>query len=234
MNIVKIAVICAALFLLSLSLSGAANAHDAGRWYPWLWPDNVTVDYGMDYSYPNDAAYENRVIDGDDQWSNIGGTAEPNFTRFLSRGQYGTASDCQPLDTLTGAIYMENLDYYSPDTLGLATVCDGGDANRRINSFTIAFDTAEDRDWYTGTGDAYDGFLGTGLDADPDLWSVASHEWGHVTGHIGSPNGGHWYEDWAICPDGNYRHTMCPGVAPGSEMMRTLEEHDRHTFVSAY
>lgn len=93
-----------------------------------------------------------------------------------------------------------------------------------------------DEDWYTGTGDANDGFLNLCIGGcQSDLWSVATHEVGHMTGFVGGPNGdGHFDQN---DPEGTCTgevHTMCPSYEGGSEHFRTLEVHDRHTFTAAY
>ncbi|HEX7169063.1 MAG TPA: hypothetical protein VF230_18945, partial [Acidimicrobiales bacterium] len=67
-----------------------------------------------------------------------------------------------------------------------------------------------------------------------DVWAVASHEFGHVTGWGGehytpAPDAG------VLCDEGSQqKHTMCPGIATSNQRMRTLEAHDIGTFNNAY
>jgi hypothetical protein len=69
-----------------------------------------------------------------------------------------------------------------------------------------------------------------------DLWSVASHEFGHAAGWTGR----HYGKDEdpersSICNSGNVnRQTMCSIIYTGSESVRTLGRHDRHTFRRVY
>lgn len=102
-----------------------------------------------------------------------------------------------------------------------------------LSSFHIAADNMTN--WYTGTGDASSGFLGSGVGAEYDLWSVMSHEFGHATGYQSGGDGqGHFREEWDVCSDDSNRHTMCPSTAYGTEMMRSSEPHDVHTARNAY
>jgi hypothetical protein len=86
---------------------------------------------------------------------------------------------------------------------------------------TIDSDPPFGAGWYTGTGDAPDCCF--------DVWSVATHEWGHMTAFFG-----HFDEGGSICPDDSSRHTMCPTIKAATERQRTLELHDYHTFEAAY
>ncbi|HEX7167289.1 MAG TPA: hypothetical protein VF230_09945 [Acidimicrobiales bacterium] len=62
--------------------------------------------------------------------------------------------------------------------------------------------------------------------------AVSSHEFGHATGW-----GKHYDDDFAvdICDEDNLKkHTMCAGIAASNQRMRTLEDHDVHTFKNSY
>jgi hypothetical protein len=69
--------------------------------------------------------------------------------------------------------------------------------------------------------------------AQGDLYSVASHEFGHGMGHWT-----HWDQgpaaDAKICVPGPTIHTMCSTHYPGTTSQRSLATHDVHTFTDAY
>ena len=69
-----------------------------------------------------------------------------------------------------------------------------------------------------------------------DLRSAAAHEWGHFTGWVWGPtSGGHFAEGGDYCGGSSLpRHTMCPRWPDGTTMMRSLEDHDKHTLNNAY
>lgn len=87
-----------------------------------------------------------------------------------------------------------------------------------------------------------------------DLASVAAHEFGHAAGwgdHYVASDGsfdhdesdnpsehGHGPICWVNRPPGeddhHYRQTLCPVTPPGQVRTRTLERHDKHTYLTVY
>ena len=81
----------------------------------------------------------------------------------------------------------------------------------------IEFD--EDENWYTGTGDASGGFLGFG--SEVDWWSVAVHEFGHVSALA------HFSASSSFCDEDGPVATQCPTLGAGDEPPRSLETPDK-------
>ncbi|MGH3716113.1 MAG: hypothetical protein ACRDT4_22020 [Micromonosporaceae bacterium] len=224
------------LVLISLLvIAGAAQpaaAHSVSLYIPWKWSTagENTIDWYFKSDFPG-GSHRDRVLNGASQWNQRGGAAEPNFINAGQRTNPGNADN--PCGNSLNGAFWRNLDLYGPSVLGVAIVCVDGFGN--ITRFTINFDS--DQNWYTGTGDADDGFLnlcpfGT---CEKDLWSVASHEWGHIAGFLRGPNDdGHYDSGDPVCENNSSQHTMCPVYSPGTERMRSLETHDIHTFEAAY
>jgi matrixin len=85
-----------------------------------------------------------------------------------------------------------------------------------ISDADVQYDSAEN--WYTGSG--------TPGGSQIDLRSVATHEFGHITGidHSQSSN----------CPGSSSDPTMCPYYTLGSSYFRTLENDDRSALAANY
>jgi matrixin len=85
-----------------------------------------------------------------------------------------------------------------------------------ISDADVLYDSAEN--WYTGSG--------TPGGSQIDLRSVATHEFGHITGidHSQSSN----------CPGSSSDPTMCPFYTLGSSFFRTLENDDRSALAANY
>lgn len=213
-----------------------ASAHTASTHYPVEWPAGTDVFYRFTAEYPS-GNFRSRVTNAAAQWNAQGGTAEVDF--FAAGGadhpNFAFPTGCSGGTSTLGArtLHYEDLDSIGSGVLGATLTC-FNTSTAQIVTFHMAIDN--DRDWYTGTGDANDGFLQTCVPScQDDLWSVLSHEFGHATGFIGpSSTGGHFAESDAACPESDARNTMCPSIAPGTERMRTLEGHDIHTFTNAY
>lgn len=115
--------------------------------------------------------------------------------------------------------------------LATLTVCYEDDQTA-IHSWALRVDSAES--WYTATG--------TPSPDQHDWWSVATHELGHGTGwkthltdvgdvvvtntetDVGKVGG------TKLCP----LHTMCGTNEKGETYKRTLETHDKDTFIGVY
>jgi hypothetical protein len=112
-------------------------------------------------------------------------------------------------------------DDFAGSNLAATQVCRSGNCpgpGCQITRGMIHFDTS--KPWYTGVGDA--------PATKYDLWSVSTHEFGHVTGFGMNEAPDHF--TGTICPE----QTMCGAASFGSENQRTLDTHDIHTFQGAY
>ena len=111
----------------------------------------------------------------------------------------------------------------SASTLAVTNTCkNSGPVDLVIIGFSIVFNTSVN--FYNGTG--------TPMTNQSDLLGTATHEFGHAAGM------GHFADsDVSTCNPGGGRHydnTMCQYLPSGYVTWRTLELHDRHTFLSAY
>jgi len=103
-----------------------------------------------------------------------------------------------------------------------------------LRSVNVQVDSSEN--WYTS--------YQTPGAVQVDLWSVLTHEWGHMSGSIAGTDGdgiGHFNEaDNTICggKSSGTRQTMCPVTLWGDTQQRDLQGppyyHDTHTFNAAY
>ena len=155
-----------------------------------------------------------RIRDGFTQWNNVGEPLQYGFAGS-DYGDYDPFTSCGP--TVNAVfIHWTNIDG-GGGTLGQSSYCSltaGTFVSRR--TAWIQFDSSEE--WCTGTGDCFDGVLGIG--ANHDLWSVASHESGHVSAL------GHYSSSSSICGDNDGKATMCPTINAGTERQRTLAASD--------
>jgi len=200
----------AAVVLNMVALPGSL-AHLPSQFYDGRW-EKTTVNYHFSLGFPSDPALRDRVHDGAKQWNAL--APDLRFDRQPDDVAADAFFDC-PSDANT--IRFPSLDGRG-ETLGEIWLCPPPGGNK-INRFKLRLDS--DEDWYKGTGDP----PSTELDA----WSVTAHEFGHATGWIG-----HFGENSDQCPGGSQSHTMCRFYDYGLRWMRSLETHDRHTFVDAY
>lgn len=212
--------VCAATVLVvafSALYATPAQAHRASTFYPREWAVGSDVQYGFDNGYPS-GSFRFRTTDGKNEWNDAGGSREPDFSAFLADDDLLFGSPC--FSPNSGILWFNR----PSGIVGSVRLCvtSSGEAVR----FSLAIDPdAGDGSggltWYTGTGDAPGDTM--------DLWSVAAHEFGHVTGWLG-----HFGEDSSLCSNNSSRHTMCPVIPPGTQRQRTLQSHDTHTFEGAY
>lgn len=195
--------------MLLIALPQVASSHAAGQFYPAKW--SITgIHYHFSLGFPTDPALRDRIHDGAKEWNAL--PPSLNFIREPNDVAADAFTNC-PSDANTirfpfidgqGGTYAETIH------------CIAGSVTR----FKTRFDSGEN--WYKGTGDPPAN--------ETDVWSIAAHELGHATGWAG-----HFAESDSICPDGGQRHTMCPGfIYMGKKFLRSLEDHDRHTFDNAY
>ena len=195
-----------------MAVTAPAGAHKAARFYKTgKWATGQNVTYGFTPSVPT-GAIRDRTVEAADTWNALG---EP--MRFERAGDY--PADFDPY--LCHADYQNGIHVARIDgnggTLARAMTC--WYDTKRMSTFQLVYDGSES--WHTGL-DAPGG-------RQPDLLSVAVHEFGHATGFSK-----HFGAGAAICTVKSTQHTMCPSHLFGSTWQRSLEKHDKHTFAAAY
>lgn len=220
-----IGVVLAVLGLPAIS----ADAHTVSNHYSRWWVDNSRGDLNVDWHFTSgfpSGSYRSRVRDGAAQWNAL---AQP--MRFVEGSQVSNFNpEVCPSSYQYDGIHWGSIDG-TGGTAAWVSSCFwvvNGVNTSELHSVQQKYDSAED--WYTGTGDANDGFLQLCIPScQIDLWSIASHEWGHSTGW-----GTHLPANESICANDSNQNTMCPTYYGGTERMRTLESHDIHTFNGRY
>jgi hypothetical protein len=209
--------------LLALTPTGPASAHTASTYYPKHWPSNINIEYGLNAGFPG-GTWPDRAYDSKQGWNNAAGTNEPEILWTLADGVlYGDpVKPCSLLSANnTAIVFYTDLDPIGTGLVGLTARCA---PSTTILKASLTID-ATGRTWYAGTGSAPAGSY--------DLWSAFAHEWGHVTGWSPHLTTG----EASTCPSPTetvVRHVMCPSIATGTTVMRTLKTHDVHTFQGAY
>lgn len=213
--------------VITLLVAGTAHAVVAPRFgATWkastTYGTTVTPDVRAIVGFPGGDTRA-RVRDGYTQWNTVGEPLQYQFNT-TDLAYYDPYTACPP-KTVAANFWM-NIDGGS-GTLGLSSRCEltAGSFVSRAGA-DIIFDSSEE--WCYGTGNCYDGFLGTGIGANIDLWSVAAHESGHVSA-IGHYDGGS-----SLCANNESQATMCPSYSPGSERWRSLSSHDIETLRAYY
>jgi hypothetical protein len=155
-----------------------------------------------------------RILDGFRQWNAVGEPLQYQFTGS-DYGNYDPFTSCGPRGNSV-FLHWTNIDG-GGGVLGQSAYCSRS-ASGVTSRWTawIQFDSSEE--WCTGTGDCFDGVLGFG--ANMDLWSIATHE----SGHVGALD--HYDAGSSICADNENQATMCPYYTAGSERQRTLAPSD--------
>ena len=226
----KVLVSLAAAAVLLTLLPSSASAHAQADYYPTRWLNGGTRTWFFDDGFPT-GNKRARVRDAVAAWNNLNQTL--TFTEGASADSgFDYVNSCPPTAGVN-AIHWRNI----PDgqgALGITYTCSIG---TEIYSTNMEFDSS--RSWYDGTGDAPDGFANQICSLPPgcewDIWSVAAHEWGHMTGFNGPFADGHFDPASDLCQSSpGPEHTMCPTIEIGTERLRTLELHDRHTFENSY
>lgn len=209
--------------MLVVAISGSSSAHSPRDYYPSRWGGDLSITWGFTPSFPT-GSWRSRVRDGATEWNDVD---QP--MRWVQRSQYG--SDFSPF-TCPSTAEKNGIHWRDIDALGVTVTC--YELSGDIYSTNIAFDS-NGPDWYTGTGDAGDGFANACLfGCETDAWSISSHEFGHATGFNGPFASGHFDPTWEGCDTDSSQHTMCPFYREGTERWRTPNTHDEHTFARAY
>jgi len=229
------------LFLASgiVGLGLSASAHTASDWYGKKWGNgNLTPKWRFADDVPKTCCYRDRIQNGKAEWNQLGepmsfdfAAGQPDFPAFpflscpkLSDGSANKEKNAMHWSYLDGKFGFAGETY----------VCSFYDVNEGnpdyIANFQMRFDSGES--WYTGTGTPSCPNVDS---CQTDLWSVATHEFGHATGRTKGGDGlGHFGENWSVCADVADKHSMCPWDFANYTRGRSLELHDKDSFRSAY
>jgi hypothetical protein len=194
-----------------------AAAHPKADYYQGVWRQDLVVDWRFTDNVPT-GNFRDRVEDGSQEWNQL--PPDMRFNRAGEIDDYPFAS-CGPGGDGTNGFHWGNIDGQG-GTWGQTYVCVYSADPDRLYSSQIRLDKNED--WYSGTGDVPGDKI--------DTKGAAAHEFGHATGFAGPYSNGHFNPNGSECEDA--KQTMCPSMNYGQEFMRSLEEHDRHTFGNAY
>ncbi len=205
------------------------QAHLPGGYYTnGLWPDNQQINYGLDAGFTTDFNTRARITDAAVSWRNLTVTNPPKIYWLapddVEWGSYNVfQSGCKLRNSINvGGVFWTNLDFLGTSVAAATSTCS---ISGVIKTFSMAYDSS---------GPATGGNFWTGTTNPPtnrtDLWSAASHEMGHALGHLI-----HFSTGDVPCPaSGVNRDTMCGSLVWGESYMRSPDDHDKHTFDSAY
>lgn len=199
-----------------------AGAHPVNTYYPntFQGPADQVVWYTTDGVPPLATA---RAQNATAEWNQQQARLKFSFVGAVPTGGYGT-SQCEagPFTTgTTNAIHFKAL----PSTVFGSTLRCPSDSSD-FTTVNITFNSV--KNWHYDIDEYPDnGFA--------DFTGIATHEFGHATG-FGTPTNPHFSDGDSICDGSLGQHTMCSGATsqPQWNRLRTLEQHDMHTFVAAY
>lgn len=206
---------CALLGVLTLSFwapSLTASSHPSPDFYDAKWRFDVSPTWHFTNEVPS-GNLRDRVEDGSQEWNML--PPSMHFNKGSEVGNYAWNS-CGPNGDGTNGVHWGAMDGKN-GAWGITHMCVYDGNPDRMYSFQIRFDQAED--WYNDTGNPPSDKL--------DSKGASAHEFGHGTGFSG-----HFAAGGAACDQP--KSTMCPFMEYGQDFMRTLEEHDKHTFGNAY
>lgn len=216
--------LCLAVALVTpvfgVSVPPAAAHSDLATYYPAGWQERTIMYFFVGSSWTSIGDIANRARNGAQQWNNL------NQGGFIFQDTGARSLFLDPCDNTAGnnGLFWQGLD--GPGGyVGYTYTCVYQAAPGRLYSGNIVFDGSE-TNWYTGTGVPGSGKL--------DLYSHATHEFGHLTG--GWVGYKHWDEagQGTLCPVSSARETMCSWTPNGTTYARTLGTHDSHTFGGRY
>lgn len=208
----------AALVGFALSAAGPVTAHTASTHIPREWTADPSYYFGDINSPLNSATAKQSMHFGDDPWDlNSGTWLDFNWSGVENPMVIWTGNACT-----TGYGATVWLLTYPISPLAIEATCIG---ETSILRSVIRFDETRNN-WYVGSSS-------TVPSGQFDLRSVAVHEFGHAGGFSSPENNGHWDGVDEDCT-GSDRETMCSATPDGTSYRRSIEEHENHTFDSAY
>ena len=233
------------LMVIFLNKSFVA-AHTASTFVQHKWGGaGSTVCYTFTAGFPT-GVYRDRVNDGAGRWNSTGMSKKPtnctesdwaNYDPFTcSTVGYLKGIHWQPLtneesDPNSAARFADGTVAVTPQCYmngsTFEQICDPKLNGQAMRSTQIVFNSKM-RFWTSHTNTPADSNY-------VDLWSTATHEFGHFMGWCG-----HFREsDPNVCAEkgsSQYinRETMCPKIYPGTSVQRSPNTHDTHTMDAAY
>lgn len=206
------------LTIAVLSLATPAQAHSGSDWYPYKWnlsEVGTNIKWGLMPDWYSNSAYDARMQDGADEWTNLAGNRDYNQRNDWN--QNWTVASCSNNQEQNG---VRKVGAYPghPEFTAYTYRCP--DNHGHLWSANIG--VVDTYSFYTGTGVPGSGQL--------DLWSIAAHEFGHAMGF--SP---HWDTSGSvnICSGSEPVHVMCKTL-PAGVVRNSPKDHDKHTFNDAY
>lgn len=211
------------LAVAAFTLAGVpARAHDGNVYYPNKWnlsESGSQIKWAFEDSFPN-TNFKDRILDATQEWNALNGNRQWN--KVDNYANY-SVHDCGETPFEQNGMHWGSIDG-ATGTVARTYWCLDLHVPQHLWQQDIKFDSAED--WYTGTGNVPSGKI--------DAQATATHELGHAMGFYGPYNAGHFQATDQLCNGTDPINTMCPFILPGSNIMRSLEEHDKHTFNNAY
>ncbi len=201
-------------FLAGLAIGAwpPVDAHTAVTYFPRTWDSDPSYAFGQLEAPFNTTGAKYAIHSGDNPWNGVyGSTLDFRWSGKENPHVFWQGSGCATAPSNGLWIITDDL-----PNLATESTCVSGDT---IIRSVIRFDNVGTT-WYMGV----DSSVPSG---QIDLRSVAVHEFGHSAGFAGH------FTETSIC-SGSTRQTMCQGTPAGTSYRRTLETHDKHTFVSAY
>ena len=215
----RLALALTCLAVLFLSERASASHPGNGTTYPVGWQERAINLYFSGPYWSSIGNIRARAENGASQWNGRASTG--GFTFYAGTATLGS-NTCNGLNV--NGVFWEGLDGGTGGVLGEIRTCRYPGQYYRIESVNLVFDGAQSN-WYTGTL--------TPATSEHDLWSTASHEFGHATGFF-LTSGNHWNNiDSTLCTSSLTLHTMCSGVI-GSTSRRDLATHDLYAFQDRY
>jgi hypothetical protein len=213
-----LALFAAFSFVLTVALpAGAHTAIGSGGYYNRRWKIDLHLPWYFANTFPG-GAYRDKIVYGVGQWN------AQNQPLYWTK--YGDVADFTW--TSCPATFERNVIHFqNADKPGYVKVCVWAADTNRIWSTNMNIDSSG-TNWYTGSSEPASNQI--------DLWSVATHEWGHMSGSVtgGGDGLGHFPESSTVCPTDASRQSLCPTIYAGTTWMWDTESHDEHTFQAAY
>ena len=199
-------------FMLGTNVT--SSAHTASTHIPKVWEADPYYYVGNIDSPLNGLAAKTSIHAGADPWIANSGT----WLDFINSGYQDESVHWTGAACTTGSGTAVWILTESISSLGSEITC--ATSTLITRSIFLLDDTRSD--WYvksssTVPSDKY------------DLRFVIVHEFGHAGGFAM-----HWEGDGEEDCTGSDRETMCSGLPKGTSYKRSIEEHEDHTFDSAY